>query len=177
MSLFAQYRPASHRDNASPIVNAHGHLWRRVSSVRSSFVAALLVATVLVAPSDAADTNEGALQGGAIAKETVIPEQVLLDRMEEVGSVRIVMHAREPADRLADQLSSLLSSLGAASVERRTVDEVPESNQVRFYYSADREAGQVVGDALELVFDEVAVRDFGDYQPAPSQGLIEIWLR
>lgn len=135
--------------------------------------AKLLETTVL-------ETTQGQENRGesmAIPVEVVTPEEELLGRMETVDSVRIVMHALAPADRLSNQVSSLLSALGATQVEQRIVAEVPEHNQVRYYHPADREAGQVVGDALSLVFDDVAVRDFGDYQPVPSEGLIEIWLR
>lgn len=138
---------------------------------------ALLTAS-LGGPSWATETEgEAVAQADGVIRESVTPQQELLSRMEEIGSVRIVMHALQPADHLADQLSSLLAALGVAQVERRVVDEVPRSNQVRYYHSADREAGQVVGDALALVFDDVAVRDFGDYQPMPAEGLIEVWLR
>ncbi len=137
-----------------------------------------LLSTVLTGPSWAEETQgEAVVPTDGIMRESVTPQQELLSRMEEIGSVRIVMHALQPADHLADQLSSLLAALGVAQVERRVVDEVPQSNQVRYYHSADREAGQVVGDALALVFDDVAVRDFGDYQPMPAEGLIEVWLR
>lgn len=137
-----------------------------------------LLTTFLSGPSWAAETEgEAVVQTDGIIRETVTPQQELLSRMQEIGSVRVVMHALQPADHLADQLGSLLAALGVAQIEQRVVDEVPQSNQVRYYHSADREAGQVVGDALALVFDDVAVRDFGDYQPMPAEGLIEVWLR
>ena len=111
------------------------------------------------------------------ASQIITPKQELMMKMEGMKSVRIVMHANEPSQRLADQLQELLTALGAKGVEMRIVDDVPNSNQVRYYHAADKEAGQVVGEALSLVFDEVAVRNFEDYQPSPSDGLIEIWLR
>lgn len=110
-------------------------------------------------------------------RESVTAREELLGKVEAIDSMRVVMHAREPSDRLAIQLESLLTALGVPSVERRIVDQVPESNQIRYYHESDREAGAVMGEALSLVFDEVAVRDFVDYVPSPSRGLIEIWLR
>ncbi|NND92801.1 MAG: hypothetical protein HKN42_18240 [Granulosicoccus sp.] len=101
----------------------------------------------------------------------------LMNRIKAIDASRIVIHVREPSERLGSQLASLLSALGANRVERRVVDEVPLSNQVRYFHLVDREAGEVVSDALGLVFDEVALREFTDYQPAPSPGLIEIWVR
>jgi hypothetical protein len=115
-------------------------------------------------------------QPGAVT-ETVYLRRELLARMGAIDSMRIVMHAREPASDLAGQLASLLSALGAKQVERRLVDVTPASPQVRYFHPADRKAGQVVADALGLVFDEVAVRDFVSYQPAPDAGLIEVWLQ
>ena len=113
----------------------------------------------------------------ASAEEIITPEQELIEKLEGMESVRIVMHAKEPAKRLADQLELLLTALGADGIEKRIVDDAPDYNQVRYFHPADKEAGQAVGEALSLVFDEVAVRSFEDYQPAPSDGLIEIWLR
>ena len=169
-SLFAS-------STARPFLGARNVLPMSCRLLSFVFCGALL-ATVLAGPSLAAESNdEAAVQTDGIIRESVTPQQELLSRVEGIGSVRIVMHALQPADHLADQLSSLLAALGVAQVERRVVDEVPRSNQVRYYHSADREAGQVVGDALALVFDDVAVRDFGDYQPMPAEGLIEVWLR
>ena len=101
----------------------------------------------------------------------------LIDRLESIKSMRIVMHAQKPAQKLADHLQSLLNIMGAAEVEKRIVDKTPDSNQVRYYHPADKEAGQVVQEALSPVLGEVAVRSFEDYEPAPADGLIEIWLR
>ena len=124
-----------------------------------------------------AEDPAGDNQPDAYVEQAITPEQELITKLESMKSMRIVMHAREPAQRLADQLQSLLSAMGVTEIEKRIVDEVPDSNQVRYYHPADKEAGQVVGEALSLVFDEVAVRNFEDYQPAPADGLIEIWLR
>ena len=124
-----------------------------------------------------AEDQVGEKQPDAYVEQTVTPEQELIAKLESMKSMRIVMHAKEPAQKLADQLQSLLTAMGVSEVEKRIVDEVPNSNQVRYYHPADKEAGQVVGEALSLVFDDVAVRNFEDYQPAPADGLIEIWLR
>lgn len=101
----------------------------------------------------------------------------LVSRIDAVHSARIVMHATESTARLAGQLSTLLTAMGADQVEQRIVDTVPDSNQIRYYHAADREAGQVVGDVMRLVFDDIAIRDFESFQPSPSEGLVEIWLR
>ncbi|MGQ7843043.1 hypothetical protein ACUNV4_01105 [Granulosicoccus sp. 3-233] len=146
--------------------------------VGSALAVGAMLITVPLMPAIAADTGEERRdQAGEIVRESVTPEQDLLGKMQDIGTVRVVVHALEPADHLAGQLSSLLQALGVSQVERRLVDAVPDRNQVRYYHSADRQAGQAVGDALGLVFDDVAVRDFADYQPVPSEGLIEIWLR
>ncbi|MFK8081947.1 MAG: hypothetical protein AB8B97_16800 [Granulosicoccus sp.] len=112
----------------------------------------------------------------AIKREAAVIEAKLLDRIEAIDSMRVVLHAQDPAARLAIQLESLLSSLGIRNVEVRYVDKVPEAVQVRFYHEVDGKAGQVMADVMSLVFDEVAARDFNNYQPSPSQGLIEVWL-
>ena len=125
----------------------------------------------------AAEDPPGDNPPDAYVKQTITPEQELITKLESMKSMRVVMHAKEPAQKLADQLQSLLTAMGVTEVEKRIVDEVPDNNQVRYYHPADKEAGQVVGEALSLIFDEVAVRNFEDYQPAPADGLIEIWLR
>ncbi len=138
----------------------------------------LVLALALAGQVRAADGSEELpMPTTPLPPQSVTPEEELLGRIQGMGPVRIVMHSLEPADRLAGQLSSLLAALGLSQIEQRIVEAVPESNQVRYYHSADRQAGQVVGDALGLVFDEVAVRDFQGYQPVPSEGLIEVWLR
>ncbi|ASJ70784.1 hypothetical protein [Granulosicoccus antarcticus] len=117
----------------------------------------------------------------SIAKEVdadhLSPQTELITRLGAVNSARIVMHATESTARLAGQISTLFSALGADQVQQRIVDTVPEHNQIRYYHPADREAGQVVGDVMRLVFDDISIEDFEDYQPSPSEGLIEIWLR
>ena len=159
---------------------------RNVDKVKSIFVnrrnmlmtSGLLFALALPPVfATAAEEPAGDNQPDAFVEQTITPEQELITKLKSMKSMRIVMHAKEPAQRLADQLQSLLSAMGVTEVEKRIVDEVPDSNQVRYYHPADKEAGQVVGEALSLVFDEVAVRNFEDYQPAPADGLIEIWLR
>jgi len=103
-------------------------------------------------------------------------ELELIDRINAMGSKRIVLHAPEPARRLAEQLKSLMSSLGIGNIEVRCVDQVPDRPEVRYYHGSDTQAGNVVAEVLALVFDQVGARDFQDYHPAPAEGLIEIWL-
>jgi len=117
--------------------------------------------------------SETALPGS----EPVTASETLLGRIGNLHSIRVVIHARKPAVKLATQISSLLASFGVGQTEHRIVEAVPNDNQVRYYHEADREAGQIIGDVLALISDDVAVRNFQSYTPPPTEGLVEIWLR
>lgn len=108
--------------------------------------------------------------------EGVAVEQALLNRIDDIDIKRVVVHANEQHMRLARQLDSLMSSLGISNVEVRTIDSVPDEVQVRYFYVVDFPAADVLVDVLMMVFDEVSLRDFQNYEPAPAQGLIEVWL-
>ena len=92
---------------------------------------------------------------------------------------RVVLHMRDLGDTLPASLETILRALEPAPerVETRFVDLDVDRGQVRYFHAADAALARAVAGALEAVFDEVAVRDFGHYRPRPSAGLIEVWIR
>lgn len=121
-------------------------------------------------PAATVDSSDSSEQDG------IVVEQELLDRIASTEGKRIVMHLEKSNSRLAEQLSSLMSSLGIDAVESRFVRQVPDEVQVRVFYPADEQAGNMVADVLSLIFDEIALVEFQNYQPPPEVGLIEVWL-
>ncbi len=147
-----------------------------VSRVAMSVVLLVLLgasaASALGSDQDAPDNDLEQAQ----ENELTVIEDELLDRINAMGTQNIVMHAQEDATRLAQQISSLMSSLSIETIEVRYVNQTPERAEVRIFHDADSQAGNVVADVLALVFGRVDAHDYGFYRPAPAEGLIEIWL-
>lgn len=99
----------------------------------------------------------------------------------EIGAVfdephRIIIHynaSNAVAETEATRIAADLTAAGAAQVQVATVSFGVSATHVRQYYSEDVRLAAIIA---QTAGPDVEVRDFTDYRPRPTPGLIELWL-
>ena len=85
--------------------------------------------------------------------------------------IRVVLNAPRtvPDESLAAVIDALQQS--GANPDPRRVNLTISTSNVRYFHSEDAEAAAVIANGIGA-----RLRDFTDFQPAPPEGLVEIWL-
>ena len=86
---------------------------------------------------------------------------------------RLVMHAPRSVTEtgLAEAAEAVSAATGFGVETRPLVEFSISSSNVRYFHPEDRESASVVANALSA-----RLRDFTDFEPAPPEGTIEVWL-
>lgn len=89
----------------------------------------------------------------------------------------IVLHHRlEQNPAMVAAVSRYLRSSMDVDVKLIPVDVAVDEASTRYFFDGDQETAEDVAELLERVGIEADIRDFTGFEPAPSPGLVEIWL-
>ena len=93
------------------------------------------------------------------------------ERPVEMRDIRVVLNAPRtvPDASLAAVIEALEQS--GANADPRRVNLTISNSNVRYFHSEDAEAAAIIANGIGA-----RLRDFTDFEPAPPEGLVEIWM-